>query len=233
MAENEIVAGAWTFNGIPAFNGGTSGSTAPFTVDSTTVVTNLNSDLLDGLHASDFAQASLIYDDSATYRQILAKDGSATGYVRAPSNGFIPSANGVGGLGTSTWRWASVYANALYQGSGLEPVVSISGQETANPYTIKYSSGWIQKFGTFSSPGPIGGTAYGTGGLYITALQSYTFDTTYPFTVAPAVTISGSASIAKSFIVINSTSTTGFTFYIISPASTTAAWTYTFSAIGR
>ena len=43
----DSVDGALTFTAIPAFNGGTSGSTAPFTVDSTTLVTNLNSDLLD------------------------------------------------------------------------------------------------------------------------------------------------------------------------------------------
>lgn len=37
-----------TFSGIPAFNGGISGSSAPFSVDSTFVVANLNADLLDG-----------------------------------------------------------------------------------------------------------------------------------------------------------------------------------------
>lgn len=234
LSENEIVAGQWTFNGIPAFNGGTSGSTAPFTVDSTTVVTNLNSDMLDGLHASDFAQASLIYDDSATYRQILAKDGSATGYVRAPSNGFIPSANGTGGLGTSSWRWASVYANAYYQGSGLEPVVSIAGHETTNPYTIKYSSGWIQKYGTFSSAGTLAMSAYGTGGLYMSALQTYTFDTTYPFTIIPSVTVTQSASsIARSFVIVSSVTTTGFTYYVVQNSSSSASWSFVFNAIGR
>jgi len=44
--------GGATFNSIPALNGGTTGSTAPFTVDSTYLVTNLNADLLDGYHAS-------------------------------------------------------------------------------------------------------------------------------------------------------------------------------------
>jgi hypothetical protein len=43
-----------TINGRPAFNGGTSGSTAPFSVDSTYRVSNLNADLLDGLSASAF-----------------------------------------------------------------------------------------------------------------------------------------------------------------------------------
>jgi len=47
LAQNETV------NGIPAFNGGTSGSTAPFTVDSTFLVGNLNADLLDGYTAGN------------------------------------------------------------------------------------------------------------------------------------------------------------------------------------
>ena len=50
----DTVAGVLTFNAIPAFNGGTSGSTAPFTVDSNTVVTNLNADLLDGVQGSGY-----------------------------------------------------------------------------------------------------------------------------------------------------------------------------------
>lgn len=52
LSQNETVSG------IPAFNGGTTGSSAPFSVDSTFLVTNLNADLLDGLHASSFMSAS-------------------------------------------------------------------------------------------------------------------------------------------------------------------------------
>jgi len=46
--ENENITGT------PRFNGGVSGNSAPFTVDSTFLVTNLNADLLDGFHATDF-----------------------------------------------------------------------------------------------------------------------------------------------------------------------------------
>ena len=55
---DQTIAGIKTFNAIPAFNGGTSGSTAPFTVDSTQVVTNLNADLLDGQHGTYYAATS-------------------------------------------------------------------------------------------------------------------------------------------------------------------------------
>ena len=46
-----------TFNNRPAFNGGASGSTSPFTVDSTTKVTNLNADLLDDLSSGSFLRS--------------------------------------------------------------------------------------------------------------------------------------------------------------------------------
>jgi hypothetical protein len=51
-----------TVTGIPAFNGGTSGSSAPFSVDSNTLVSSLNADLLDNLHASDLAPAAHSHD---------------------------------------------------------------------------------------------------------------------------------------------------------------------------
>ncbi len=51
LNQNEVVTG------IPAFNGGATGSSAPFGVDSNYKVTNLNADLLDGHEASDFALA--------------------------------------------------------------------------------------------------------------------------------------------------------------------------------
>lgn len=46
------------FTGRPAFNGGVTGTTPPFTVTSATVVTNLNADLLDGLSSAAFAAAT-------------------------------------------------------------------------------------------------------------------------------------------------------------------------------
>jgi len=51
------VQGGLSVQGSAAFNGGTSGSTAPFTVDSTYVVANLNADLLDGQHGSYYWMA--------------------------------------------------------------------------------------------------------------------------------------------------------------------------------
>ena len=50
---NFTLNGNQTFSGIPAFNGGVSGSTSPFTVNSSTLVSSLNADLLDGQHAGN------------------------------------------------------------------------------------------------------------------------------------------------------------------------------------
>jgi len=50
------IGGIKSFTAIPNFNGGTTGASAPFTVDSTYVVSNLNADLLDGIEAAAFAE---------------------------------------------------------------------------------------------------------------------------------------------------------------------------------
>lgn len=47
-----------TVTGRPSFNGGTSGSTPPFYVDSNYRISNLNADYLDGYHASSFSLTS-------------------------------------------------------------------------------------------------------------------------------------------------------------------------------
>lgn len=69
------------YSAVPAFNGGTTGSTPPFTVDSTQRVTNLNADLLDGFDSLAFALASHTHDTSAIISGTFAD-------ARFPS--FIP-----------------------------------------------------------------------------------------------------------------------------------------------
>ena len=70
LGQNEAVSG------IPAFNGGTSGSSAPFTVDSTWAVSNLNADLLDGRDSSSF-QTMLVGGCSPGYSyRVIDSDGT-------------------------------------------------------------------------------------------------------------------------------------------------------------
>jgi hypothetical protein len=76
LAENESVTGR------PAFNGGTTGVNAPFSVDSTYVVANLNADMLDGIHAAGFiqaGQASSITTDMVTNGTLLFEDLASNG----------------------------------------------------------------------------------------------------------------------------------------------------------
>ena len=58
---DQTIGGVKTFSAIPAFNGGESGVSAPMTVDSTDVVTNLNADKLDG---ADLSTDEALTDDS-------------------------------------------------------------------------------------------------------------------------------------------------------------------------
>jgi len=60
------VDSASTFTTVPAFNGGESGVTSPFTVNSTTLVTNLNADLLDGQQGSYYKTSSNIDYNNTT-----------------------------------------------------------------------------------------------------------------------------------------------------------------------
>jgi len=55
LSGTQTITGVKTFSSIPAFNGGTSGSTSPFSVDSDFVVTNLNADLLNGQEGAYYA----------------------------------------------------------------------------------------------------------------------------------------------------------------------------------
>jgi hypothetical protein len=60
VGSNETITAIWTFNSsaIPVFNGGTSGASAPFTVSSNFLVSNLNADFLDGNEGSYYNNAS-------------------------------------------------------------------------------------------------------------------------------------------------------------------------------
>jgi hypothetical protein len=84
----QSIAGAKTFTDIAAFNGGTSGASAPFTVDSTFLVTNLNTDLFEGQHGSyyldytNFTNTPTIGDGTLT----LATSGIATGSATFTAN---------------------------------------------------------------------------------------------------------------------------------------------------
>jgi len=70
LTENETVSG------IPAFTGGTSGSTSPFTVDSNTRVSSLNADYLDGFHGASYVRNTQDYGRSGVSSNLY--EGSST-----------------------------------------------------------------------------------------------------------------------------------------------------------
>jgi hypothetical protein len=177
---------------------------------------------------------SQVFDDSSTYRQYMAKGGSPTGYMRTPSNGLIPSSNGSGDVGTSTWRFASMYANGFFQGSGLQPVLSVAGAETTNPRTLKMSDGTIYKWGTITTSNLTCSTA--VGGLYrLASDQTLTFNTSFAFSVEPTVIVMLKYGSGYMWAVLRSASTTNFTYNILSSVSVTSGvpWQLRYFAIGR
>ncbi|MDD4614817.1 MAG: hypothetical protein PHI40_05375, partial [Caldisericia bacterium] len=73
-----LTAAAATFSGTVAFNGGTTGSTPPFTVDSTYVVTNLNADLWDGYQFASYLNQAVLTTSSPTFAGLNLTDRTYT-----------------------------------------------------------------------------------------------------------------------------------------------------------
>ena len=175
---------------------------------------------------------SQVFDDGATYRQLMAKGGSPTGYMRTPSDGLLPassSTTGIGYVGTPAWPFLNVYAKNIYQDD--QKVLAIAGQETTNPRTLKMSDGTIIKSGSSAQTAAIT-AAYG-GGFYVSSTITITFDTSYPFTVAPSVSVFPVGAVDVSFLVV-SVSTTNFVIKLFKYGSTaSASYTIYYNAIGR
>ena len=115
-----------TFTTIPAFNGGTSGVDAPFTVDSTYVVTNLNADLLDGQQGSYYAPiASPAFTGNPTAVTLAYTDSSTklatTAFVAGHASSYYAALSGATFTGNVTLPTMTVdfiresvqYVNAL------------------------------------------------------------------------------------------------------------------------
>jgi len=114
VRSSTIVTGALASIEASIFKSGVATGTAPLTVASSTVVTNLNADLLDGQHASAFQ---------------LALTNPITGSL---TTGYIPKATGANSLGNSL-----IYDNGTNVGIGtfgpvskLEIEATLSGQNT-------------------------------------------------------------------------------------------------------
>ncbi|XVJ59211.1 MAG: hypothetical protein HEQ23_07340 [Tepidisphaera sp.] len=113
---------ASTFSAVPAFNGGTTGSSAPFSVDSTFRVTNLNADLLDGLDSTSFALASHTHDASAIASGTLLDARLSTNIGRLNGNQNWTGSNVFSGNNSFSGDGAGLTnLNASQIGSGQVP----------------------------------------------------------------------------------------------------------------
>jgi hypothetical protein len=113
---------ASTFSAVPAFNGGTTGSSAPFSVDSTFRVTNLNADLLDGLDSTAFALASHTHDASAIASGTLLDARLSTNIGRLNGNQNWTGSNVFSGNNSFSGDGAGLTnLNASELGSGQVP----------------------------------------------------------------------------------------------------------------
>jgi len=106
---NSAAGSTLTYSNRPAFNGGTSGSSSPFTVDSTQVVTNLNADLLDGQQGSAYVRSN-------------ANNDSVTGTFRT-SSAYIEAGKGSGSVAL-TINDGQGNANVTFNHLGGTPDVS-------------------------------------------------------------------------------------------------------------
>lgn len=79
--------GTLTFNTRPVFNGGTSGSLPPFTVDSTFKVTNLNADLLDGIDVGSLLRSDT--SDQFTSGTLTFNDNTKIGFGTSNGEGTL------------------------------------------------------------------------------------------------------------------------------------------------
>jgi hypothetical protein len=85
--------------------------TAPLTVSSTTVNTNLNADMVDGLHSTNIMQSTYLN----SFDGMTGPNAGTSNWIRTTSNGLIPyQSGGASSLGTSSWPFSAAYANTFY-----------------------------------------------------------------------------------------------------------------------
>lgn len=125
---------AWTFNNIPAFNGGATGATAPFTVDSTFLVTNLNADLLDGQQGSYYAVDSAVV--KLTGSQNIDGDKTFTNKVRINSD----DSQALRLIGSSTGNANQVYVS-FYESNDTTEVARIGDDSASDIFAYDYMGG--------------------------------------------------------------------------------------------
>jgi len=138
LSQNETVTGR------PAFSGGTSGSSPPFYVDSSYVVSGLNADYLDGLHSSSFATLGHSHDtlyytkseSDATFVNVNG-DNSMTGTLNVNGTGAITGALNV----NEDSDFYAAKFNNIGNGDGIRAYSNATAENYAAVYAQNYNTG--------------------------------------------------------------------------------------------
>lgn len=134
--------------------------TAPFAVTSTTVNTNLNADLLDGKHASEFQPAGnyVTGPSSATDSAIALYDGT-TGKIIKNSGATIDANRNLkfNGPGNISWEDGSYYQRIQITDDSNQNTAVFTFQQTENSGTTWNNLFTIQDRGTIVAKNPDGG----------------------------------------------------------------------------
>lgn len=154
------VSGIWTYSARPLFNGGTSGSTAPFAVDSTYLVSNLNADLLDGQQATAFQDDIGVDCSLNNYVYGVNDDGSLKCRLDQSSSGSLWTLSG-----------SNIYRNSGNVGIGDTTPLSLLTVGNGDLFQVNSTGDLVKiKNVTYSWPSSQGGVnTYlqndGSGGL--------------------------------------------------------------------
>ena len=124
----QAISGVHTHSVIPAFNGGLTGTSAPFTVDSTFKVANLNADLLDGLSSANFNQVTtgtstnLAASGASVIAGLVMTSGVITSHsVRTLTPANIGAlASGATALNATEWNGAAKTSSASGPSAGAD-----------------------------------------------------------------------------------------------------------------
>lgn len=126
-------SGIHTHNARPVFNGGTSGVSSPFSVDSTQVVTNLNADLLDGSSSAAFAAASHVHSAADVTSGTLAVARGGTGVTSSTGTGNAVLSASPTLTGTVVMSAATVGGSNVCRADGTNCPSSLA--QTTGSYT--------------------------------------------------------------------------------------------------
>lgn len=180
--------GVHTFDAIPAFNGGASGATAPFTTDSNTVVTNLNADMLDGISSGSFAQ--------------LANSNTFTGAIQELENA------------APIWQTDETDAAADERNWLLRSSAGIFALSTASdaaPTTAVANAITFDRTGTAVSTIAVASTAFTFNTLPVTTEEQGTFTASFGNACTTTPTITFDYTKVNNTVTLEAVSTTGFT----------------------